>query len=43
MFRSYARARHLRLSDLAARIISGDFDTTAVPAPPTVRPEDRSG
>ncbi|MFJ9250960.1 GAF domain-containing protein [Streptomyces sp. NPDC101776] len=32
-FRSYARARHLRLSELAARIIEGDFDTAAIPAP----------
>ncbi|MGF0174932.1 ANTAR domain-containing protein [Streptomyces sp. Marseille-Q5077] len=41
MFRSYARARHLRLSDLAAQIISGAFDTTAIPAPATIRHEDR--
>ncbi|MCX5236162.1 GAF and ANTAR domain-containing protein [Streptomyces prunicolor] len=33
-FRSYARARHLRLSDLAAQIIEGDFDTRTIPAPP---------
>lgn len=32
-FRAYARARHLRLSDLAARIIIGDFDTGSIPAP----------
>lgn len=32
-FRAYARARHLRLSDLAARIIAGDFDTGSIPAP----------
>ncbi|KOU68080.1 transcriptional regulator [Streptomyces sp. MMG1533] len=32
-FRAYARARHLRLSDLALRIISGDFDTASIPAP----------
>ncbi|WP_405931684.1 GAF domain-containing protein [Streptomyces sp. NBC_00827] len=32
-FRSYARARHLRLSDLAALIIAGDFDTADIPAP----------
>ncbi|WP_329254822.1 GAF and ANTAR domain-containing protein [Streptomyces sp. NBC_01478] len=32
-FRSYARSRQLRLSDLAARIIGGDFDTAAIPAP----------
>lgn len=34
-FRSYARARHLRLSDLATRIIAGDFDTTTIPGPDT--------
>ncbi|MDX3385384.1 GAF and ANTAR domain-containing protein [Streptomyces niveiscabiei] len=39
-FRSYARARHLRLADLAARIISGGFDTTGIPAPAPDRPED---
>ncbi|ANS70690.1 hypothetical protein SLINC_8466 [Streptomyces lincolnensis] len=39
-FRSYARARHLRLSELAARIIAGDFDTAAIPAPTTTRPGD---
>ncbi|WP_306511553.1 ANTAR domain-containing protein [Streptomyces sp. HG99] len=32
-FRSYARAHHLRLSELAARIVAGDFDTAAIPAP----------
>jgi GAF domain-containing protein len=32
-FRAYARARHLRLSDLAARIIAGDFDNGSIPAP----------
>ncbi|MFF4257629.1 GAF domain-containing protein [Streptomyces sp. NPDC001663] len=32
-FRSYARARHLRLSDFATLIISGDFDTSAIPPP----------
>jgi GAF domain-containing protein len=32
-FRSYARAHQVRLSDLAARIISGDFDTLVIPAP----------
>ncbi|MER7561999.1 GAF and ANTAR domain-containing protein [Streptomyces sp. NPDC048523] len=32
-FRSYARARHLRLSELAAQIISGDVDSSAIPAP----------
>ncbi|MFJ9377699.1 ANTAR domain-containing protein [Streptomyces sp. NPDC101455] len=33
-FRSYARGRHLRLSDLATQIIEGDFDTKTIPAPP---------
>lgn len=42
-FRSYARARHLRLSDLATRIISGDFDTASIPAPATARPGNRPG
>ncbi|MEV0220039.1 GAF and ANTAR domain-containing protein [Streptomyces sp. NPDC050704] len=32
-FRSYARSRRLRLADLAARIIAGDFDTASIPAP----------
>ncbi|WP_328419465.1 ANTAR domain-containing protein [Streptomyces sp. NBC_00443] len=41
MFRSYARARRLRLSDFATRIISGAFDTDAIPAPATARSEDR--
>jgi len=40
VFRTYARSRHLRLSDLAARIVSGDFDTGAIPAPATARPGD---
>ena len=40
-FRSYARSRHLRLTDLAVRIISGGFDTAAIPAP--VRPEGHGG
>ncbi|WDV53231.1 GAF and ANTAR domain-containing protein [Streptomyces coeruleorubidus] len=40
-FRSYARARHLRLSDLATRIVSGDFDTADIPLPAPVSPEDR--
>ncbi|MCT9075122.1 GAF and ANTAR domain-containing protein [Streptomyces fulvoviolaceus] len=43
VFRSYARARHLRLSELAARIIEGDFDTAAIPAPapaPTPAPSE---
>jgi len=31
-FRTYARARHLRLSELAAQIISGAFDSTVIPA-----------
>ncbi|MFI6563706.1 GAF domain-containing protein [Streptomyces sp. NPDC050534] len=39
-FRSYARSRRLRLSDLATQIISGDFDTTTIPAP--ARPGDSS-
>jgi len=43
VFRSYARSRRMRLSDLATRIISGAFDTDAIPAPATARPEDRSG
>ncbi|MEU5345978.1 GAF and ANTAR domain-containing protein [Streptomyces sp. NPDC020766] len=34
-FRSYARSRQLRLAELAARIIAGDFDTAAIPAPAT--------
>jgi hypothetical protein len=42
-FRSYARARHLRLSDLAARIIAGAFDTTTISAPAPDRPGDRRG
>jgi GAF domain-containing protein len=40
-FRSYARARHLRLSDLAVQIISGDFDTSAIPAPVPDPPGDQ--
>jgi GAF domain-containing protein len=32
-FRSYARSHHLRLADLATRIIAGDFDTATIPAP----------
>ncbi|MEU2712993.1 GAF and ANTAR domain-containing protein [Streptomyces sp. NPDC007205] len=32
-FRSYARAHQLRLSDLAARIVSGGFDTVVIPVP----------
>lgn len=42
-FRAYARPRHLRLSDLATRIISGDFDTADIPAPAPARPVDRHG
>ncbi|MFE9597266.1 GAF domain-containing protein [Streptomyces hokutonensis] len=42
-FRSYARARHLRLSDLAAQIVSGDFDTRAIPAPATAQPGAHGG
>ncbi|ANS67107.1 hypothetical protein SLINC_4883 [Streptomyces lincolnensis] len=41
-FRSYARAHHLRLSDLAKRILAGAFDTSEIPAPEPARPEDRS-
>ncbi|MFI6335981.1 GAF domain-containing protein [Streptomyces sp. NPDC050535] len=40
-FRSYARARQLRLTELAARIMAGDFDTADIPAP--VLPEERHG
>lgn len=43
-FRSYARSRQLRLSDLAVRIIGGDFDTRMIPPPPSAtggRPEER--
>ena len=40
-FRSYARARHLRLSDLAVQIIAGDFDTSAIPAPVPDRAADQ--
>ncbi|MGW0331675.1 GAF domain-containing protein [Streptomyces sp. NPDC003011] len=32
-FRSYARARRMRLSELALRIIAGEFDTATIPAP----------
>ncbi|GAV38257.1 GAF and ANTAR domain-containing protein [Streptomyces acidiscabies] len=42
-FRSYARARRLLLSDLAAQIIAGAFDTAAIPAPATAPPKDRLG
>ncbi|MFC4506838.1 MULTISPECIES: GAF domain-containing protein [Streptomyces] len=42
-FRSYARARHLRLTHLATRIISGDFDTAAIPAPPPEGPDGHAG
>ncbi|MEV0735139.1 GAF and ANTAR domain-containing protein [Streptomyces sp. NPDC050549] len=42
-FRSYARARHLRLSDLAAQIVSGGFDTRAIPAPATAQSGDHAG
>jgi GAF domain-containing protein len=42
-FRSYARGRHLRLSDLATRIIAGDFDTAMIPAPAAARPENLRG
>lgn len=43
VFRSNALFRHPRLSDLTARIIAGDFDAMAIPAPTTVRPEERRG
>ncbi|MEU4348902.1 GAF and ANTAR domain-containing protein [Streptomyces sp. NPDC023838] len=32
-FRTYARSRHLRLSELAGRIVAGSFDTSTIPAP----------
>ncbi|MGA4842415.1 GAF and ANTAR domain-containing protein [Streptomyces sp. G45] len=32
-YRAYARAHHLRLVDLAARIINGSFDTATIPPP----------
>ncbi|MBB5107444.1 GAF domain-containing protein [Streptomyces spectabilis] len=34
-FRSYARSQHLRLTDLARRIVDGTFDTSVIPAPET--------
>ncbi|MFF7950255.1 GAF domain-containing protein [Streptomyces griseorubiginosus] len=40
-FRSYARSRHLRLSEFATQIISGGFDTTEIPPPAAAA--DRSG
>ncbi|MDC0773151.1 GAF and ANTAR domain-containing protein [Streptomyces sp. HD] len=40
-FRAYARTRHLRLADLATRIISGGFDTTDISAPAPGLPDDR--
>ncbi|MFF3987929.1 ANTAR domain-containing protein [Streptomyces sp. NPDC001797] len=43
VFRSYARSRRMRLSELATRIISGDFDTTAIQAPASDRPGDHRG
>ncbi|MCD7440555.1 GAF and ANTAR domain-containing protein [Streptomyces lincolnensis] len=42
-FRAYARARHLRLSELATRIITGDFDTRTIPAPAPAPPRDHHG
>ncbi|MFF7447662.1 MULTISPECIES: GAF domain-containing protein [unclassified Streptomyces] len=42
-FRSYARAHHLSLSDLAAHVISGVVDTSAFPAPATATPRNRLG
>ncbi|MEU3337297.1 GAF and ANTAR domain-containing protein [Streptomyces sp. NPDC006668] len=42
-FRSYARARHLRLSEFATQIISGGFDTADIPPPAPDRSVDRGG
>jgi GAF domain-containing protein len=42
-FRSYARAHHLRLSEFAAQIISGDFDTDGIPPPAPEHPGAHSG
>ena len=42
-FRSYARARHLRLSEFATQIISGGFDTVDIPPPAPDRSVDRGG
>ncbi|MFE2418831.1 GAF domain-containing protein [Streptomyces hokutonensis] len=42
-FRGYARSRHLRLSDLAAEIVSSDFDTRAIPAPAVAQSGDQVG
>ncbi len=42
-FRTYARARHLRLSELATQIISGGFDTAAIPPPVPGRTRDHRG
>ncbi|MFJ6088401.1 GAF domain-containing protein [Streptomyces sp. NPDC092369] len=42
-FRTYARARHLRLSELATQIISGGFDTAVIPPPVPVRTGDHCG
>ncbi|WP_406170335.1 ANTAR domain-containing protein [Streptomyces sp. NBC_00996] len=43
VFRSYARARRLRLAELATQIISGDFDTSAIPPPAPDRTGDHRG
>ncbi|MFF4804036.1 hypothetical protein ACFY1U_37615 [Streptomyces sp. NPDC001351] len=43
VFRSYARSRRLRLSELATQIISGDFDTSAIPRPAPDRSGDHRG
>ncbi|MBV1936903.1 GAF and ANTAR domain-containing protein [Streptomyces sp. BV286] len=42
VFRAYARAHRLRLVDLAARIIAGDFDTADIPAPVPAASKERS-
>lgn len=34
-FRSYARSNHLRLTELARRVVDGTFDTAVIPAPDT--------
>ncbi|MFJ8931988.1 MULTISPECIES: GAF and ANTAR domain-containing protein [unclassified Streptomyces] len=34
-FRSYARSHHLRLTELARRVVDGTFDTAVIPAPDT--------
>ncbi|WP_405870626.1 GAF domain-containing protein [Streptomyces sp. NBC_00005] len=42
-FRTYARARRVRLSELATQIISGTFDTAAIPPPAPDRADDHRG